>query len=143
MKDLQYYLGLLDEREATCLVLLDEKIIYESQEDRLKPLLAIISDRDLQEKVKGAVLVDRVIGKSAYGLASTLGFSHIYTPLYSAKAREIEVEGSPQVNFETEVPHICNNAGDGWCPMENLVKDAETVDETVELLFEKIGIRPA
>ena len=78
MKDLQYYLGLLDEREATCLVLLDEKIIYESQEDRLKPLLAIISDRDLQEKVKGAVLVDRVIGKSAYGLASTLGFSHIY-----------------------------------------------------------------
>ena len=136
------YLRLLDEHGTSCLVLKGNDIIYKSQEDRLKPLLTLITSEDLKGITRGAILIDRVIGKSAYALAAYLGFEEVYTPLYSGMARQIETAGSPKVHFATEVDHIVNQAGDDWCPMESLVKDATTIDETVRLLFEKIGIKP-
>lgn len=144
-------LALLEEKQATCLVLQDDKIIYESHAARLEPLFALYHDPDLQARVRGAILIDRVIGKAAYALAADLGVAEIFTPLSSELAfalakpetgqdsmkqpEQASAKDLPRLHAQTIVPYIMNVRQDGWCPMEAKVRDTQTVADTVERLF--------
>lgn len=135
---------LLEEEQATCLVLNQGRILYRSQEDRLKPLLDLLDHPDKLAGLTEGILIDRVIGRAAYVLAWRLGLHDLYTPLVSEMALTFSAseEGDlqfPRIHYLEKVDHIRNERGDGWCPMEWAVRQAKSPAEALDALFQKMN----
>ena len=72
------------------------------------------------DKLAGASLADKVVGKAVAMLVRYAGISALHADLMSEPARNA-LNGTDIVySFEKLVPNIINRTGDGLCPMEKL-----------------------
>ncbi len=77
----------------------------------------------------GAEVADKVVGRAAASLMLLGGVRRLHTDVISSLALTLFADAAVEVEFDTEVPHIINRAGDGWCPLETRCKDCRTPDE--------------
>ena len=82
--------------------------------------------------LRGGEVADKVVGRAAAALMLLGGVKRLHTDVISSLALTLFADGGVEVAFDTEVPHIINRAGDGWCPLETRCKDCLTPAECLE-----------
>lgn len=82
-----------------------------------------------EDFLRGAEVADKVVGRAAASLMLLGGVRRLHTDVISSLALTLFADAAVEVEFDTEVPHIINRAGDGWCPLETRCKDCRTPDE--------------
>lgn len=89
---------------------------------------------DEPERLKGAVVADKRVGKAAACLLIEGGVKRVNTPVVSTPAREmLEAAGIPLYARE-EVPLMMNMDGSDLCPMEKKLLDAKTPEQCAAIL---------
>ena len=131
--------------EARCLfaaneaavVLVKDGVIDTTENGRgLSPLLTLC-DRN-PEDVKGAWVVDKVIGKAAAAVCVQFGVKRVHAALMCEPAQALLREHDIAFSADKVVPQILNRDKSGLCPLEASVKDLDKVPAMVKALRAKI-----
>lgn len=86
------------------------------------------------ERLLGAVVADKRVGKAAACLLIEGGVKSVCTPLVSTPAREmLEAAGIP-IYAREEIPLMMNHDGTDLCPMEKKLLDATTPQQCAAIL---------
>ena len=102
----------------------------------VKPILGIHDD--FPEDLKGATVVDKVVGRAAAAIALDGGAARVHGLLMSEEARAfLEAHGVP-ATAERSVPRILNRAHDGLCPLEDAVKGQDVPEKMVKSIRARI-----
>lgn len=85
--------------------------------------------------LEGASVADKVVGKAAAALMIKGGISQLYSAVLSEPAEKLFAAHGVQVSCGKIVPFIENRDKSGWCPMEKLSCNEDSIDA----IFCKIG----
>ncbi len=86
------------------------------------------------ERLHGAMVADKRVGKAAACLMIEGGVKSVCTPLVSTPAREmLEAAGIP-IYAREEIPLMMNHDGTDLCPMEKKLLDATTPQQCAAIL---------
>ena len=118
-------------------VLVRDGVIGTTENGRgLSPLLTLC-DRN-PEDVKGAWIVDKVIGKAAAAVCVQFGVKRVHAALMCEPAQALLKEHDIAFSADKVVPQILNRDRSGLCPLEASVKDLDKVPAMVKALRAKI-----
>ena len=98
----------------------------------VQDLLQLISEQP--ERLNGAVVADKIIGKAAAAIMATGGVREVHTNIICTPAKQLFEQQGILVFATEEVPMILNRDRSGQCPIDALLIDAENTDECVEIL---------
>ena len=135
-----FYQNYLTEHEDTLAVFQGQTCVAEAKENGILPLYRLVKQQPAL--LKGAVLADKVTGRAAAALTIVSGAAHLYTELISESALALLQQASFPVTYGTCVPRILNRKQDGPCPMEHLVRHAQTPEEAVAMLTDFFKDKP-
>lgn len=97
--------------------------------------LIYLLDNDA-ERLRGARIADKVIGKAAAGLMVRGGVVEVYADVMSQLALPLLQEAGISYSFGQLVEHIVIPEGDSRCPLEQIVADAQNASEIETMLRE-------
>jgi len=103
------------------------KIVYAANGRGVSPLLALY--RNDPAKLKGSCVFDTIIGKAAAAILVLGGARAAYGEVMSAAARDYLARHNISAEYGALVDAITNRSGDGICPIEKSVLDAEDPGE--------------
>lgn len=86
------------------------------------------------ERLEGATVADKRVGKAAASLLIIGKVKTVYTPLVSTPAREMLEQAGIRVHAQEEIPLMVNRDGTDLCPMESKLLHAKTAEECVTIL---------
>ena len=98
----------------------------------VEDLLRLTSEEP--ERLRGAIVADRRVGKAAASLLIEGGVKAVYTPLASTPAREMLEEAGIPLHAQEEIPLMINMDGTDLCPMESKLLEARTAEECTAIL---------
>lgn len=84
--------------------------------------------------LKGATMVDKVVGKGAASLMIVGGIKRLHTTIICTTALEMLNNAGIEVTFDKEVDFIYNISKTDWCPLEKLCKDIKTANECIPII---------
>ena len=122
--DLESCKAILESENLTCVVKQGDKIL-KTADRGIKPFIQWIESG---ENLKGAVAADKVVGKAAAYLMEKAGISAVYAAVLSEPAEAVLKSAGIAYAFDRLVPRIQNRKGDGLCPMESAVIDADNAE---------------
>ena len=108
---------------------------YTSYARGISPIIGPMKDD--QSFFKGAIVVDKVIGKATAMLLILSGVEFIYAYVLSQKAMEILEQYHVPFEYRKLVDYIENRDQTGMCPMEATVYDINDLNEAFEALILK------
>ena len=114
-------LRLITTGEANCVAVHEDAIIYTACGRGVSPLLALCTDAP--EKLRGAFVLDSVIGKAAAVILILGGARRVYGKIMSTAARDYLAAHDIPAEYGSLAENITNRSGDGLCPMERSVLD--------------------
>jgi hypothetical protein len=126
----------LEETDAT-FVAVKDGWIFESHDRGIAPMMKLLSEDP--ESLRGTCVADKVIGKAAALLLCYAGIQKLYAKTISEHAISVLKDHALPCECGQTVPFIVNRAGDGMCPMEQLVLGVTTPDEAYAILREHTG----
>ena len=98
----------------------------------IRDLLLLITEQP--ERLHGAVVADKVIGKSAAAIMIVGGVKEVHTNLICTPARELFETNGVRIFAAEEVPMILNRDRSGMCPMDTRIANIESIEECVAIL---------
>lgn len=98
----------------------------------VKDLLDLLSAEP--ERLRGAIVADKVIGKAAAALMATGGVQEVHTNVICTPARELLEQEGIKVFAREEVEKILNKDKTHMCPIDSQLEGIETVEECVRVL---------
>lgn len=113
---------------------LDDKIIFQSEENGLKGLIGFIEKNN--HKYKDIVIFDKKVGRGAALLAVYLAAKMVFGEVGSKSAEEVLKEAKIDFEFKETVENIMNKKGDTICPIEKLSL-GKTAEEFYKSIKEK------
>lgn len=122
--DLENCKAILESENLTCVVKRGDKIL-KTNDRGIKPFMQWIENG---ENLKGAVAADKVVGKAAAFLMEKAGLCAVYAAVLSEPAEAVLKNAGITYRYTHLVPRIQNRAGDGLCPMESAVMDADNAE---------------
>jgi ferredoxin len=87
-------------------------------------------------KLKGALVVDKIVGRAAAAAFVAGGVKKVYATVMSAGAKALLEKNGIEAGADKTVETIINRDKTGMCPMENAVKDIHDAD--VEKMVETL-----
>ena len=105
-------------------------IFAKSEERGIKPLVDFLKSG----KLKGALVVDKVIGKAAAALCVAGGARKIHALVMTDAAKELLLAHGVEASADEMAERILNRTRTGLCPMETRVKDLSDIDAMVQAL---------
>lgn len=135
--EIRTLIDILHNKDCSCVVYKDGDISLYYQKG-VRDLFSLL-DSD-PEKLAGALIADKVIGKGAAALMILGKVKAVYADVISRPALDLFEDARMEVLYETLVPNIINRAGTGICPVENLCADCETAEECLPLIARFINI---
>jgi len=109
---------------------------YTSTLKGIAPLLKPL--RENPEFFKDAIVVDRVIGKSAAFLLIKGQIKSIHALIISQHALDLLDKHQIPVTYDKLVPYIINNTQTGMCPMEASVLEVDDPEVAFTTLIAKV-----
>lgn len=113
----------LHREKCSCVILKDNELSVYNQPG-IADLVRLLKTEP--EKLQGAFVADKVIGKVAAALLILGEVKAVYTDLISDAAVELFRATPIEISFAERVPVIMNRTKENICPMENLCSDALT-----------------
>ena len=86
------------------------------------------------EKLRGAMIADKVVGKAAAGLMVQGGVGEVYADVMSRLALPLFNEAGIPYSYGELVERIVIPEGDDRCPLEKIVSEATTAQEVETML---------
>ena len=62
------------------------------------------------------------------------GVKAVHADVISSPALAVLRDACIDIRFDTEVPHIQNRQGTGWCPVETLCRDLSAPEDMLPLI---------
>ena len=125
----------LHRENCSCVILKNEELtVYNGP--GISDLLRLVKTEP--DKLQGAFVADKVIGKAAAALLILGGVDSIYTDLISDRAIELLRKSPVKVSFSEKVSIIMNRSKDNICPMENVCSVVNSPQECYERINEFI-----
>ena len=85
-------------------------------------------------KLKGALVVDKIVGRAAAAIFVAGGAKKVYATVMSASAKELLSKNGVEAAADEVVESIINREKTGVCPMEGAIDALQDVKEMVETL---------
>lgn len=126
--------SILENEGLTCIIT-DGERIYKSTLRGIKPLLEFVQNG---RNVKGFYAADKVVGKAAAFMYILLGVKALYAKIISRPSLALLNEHGIEVFYDTPVDAIKNRSGDGFCPMEQAVKDISNPQDALTAVIQKL-----
>ena len=101
----------------------------------VKPLLDRLETRP--EDLKGAWLIDKVVGRAAAAIAVKGGVKRVHALTLSEDAESFLREKGVQTSCDEKTPKILNRDKTGPCPMEEAVSGLSDVEKMVDAVAKK------
>ena len=98
----------------------------------IQDLLELVASQP--ERLKGAIVADKIIGKAAASLMTSCGVVEVHTNVICTPAREMFERAGIKIFAGKEVPLILNREKSGMCPMDTRLEGIDGVEECVEIL---------
>lgn len=86
--------------------------------------------------LEDSYIVDKIIGKGAATVMIVAKVKEVYTDVISENALNFFNKYNVKVNYKKLVPHIIRRDGKGWCPVELLCRDSDTIEESMVKICE-------
>ena len=114
--NLYYFL----KKEFSFVLIKNNKIIYKSKSQGLKPLVFCLKKH--RKKMKEAIVYDKVIGLAAAMLLEYGNVTEVWTPIISKEARQYLIRDEIKIIHNKEVKNIMNKNKSDLCEMEKLAQ---------------------
>jgi hypothetical protein len=141
MNDLEHAKQILHSSAYTFVVVKDGRELAHGARDGIGELLELVHCEG--ERLRGASLADKIVGKAVAMVAVYAGITGIYTPLGSDAARRVLDQYGIPFQSERTVPLIRNKRDDGPCPLERLTEPLSEPAAAVTALDEFVAQRRA
>lgn len=116
---------LLKEENLSLVLVSDDEVIT-SKEKGIKPLYDIVKNK---KDYTGFSVADRIVGKAAALLYTSLTPHSIYADVTTTEAKNIIEASGIHLEYNTLTKKIINRKGDDICPVEKLMLNCNTFDE--------------
>lgn len=117
--------------EGRSIVVARDGVIAEvSDRHGIAPAMQLLDDA----KLKGALVVDKIVGRAAAAIFIAGGVKKVYAAVMSEGARALLKANGIEAGADEYVEVIVNRDKTGECPMGSAIKDIEDVTEMVETL---------
>ena len=128
--------GLIKSEKASCVVIKSDEIVAVLDGRGVSPLLSLYNAEF--DKLKGAFVVDRIIGKAAAMILVLGGVIKAYGEIMSVPAYNYLSKNCVEVSYGTCIDAISARDGKGICPIEKSVLDVEEPREGLTKIVETI-----
>lgn len=132
----QEAISLITEGRAECVLVRDGEVIVRESGHGVSPLLTMYDSHG--DQMRGAVVVDKVIGRAAACIAICGGASHVHGELMSEDAVTFLADNHISSSYTTLVPRILNRNLDGLCPLEQSVLGLTDPEEALAALRRRV-----
>ncbi|MCL2588788.1 MAG: DUF1893 domain-containing protein [Oscillospiraceae bacterium] len=122
--------------EASCVVIQNDKIVYAVDGRGVSPLLNLY--QSAPEQMKGAYVVDKIIGKAAAVILTLGEVRGVYGEVTSVAAESYLKTHGIDVRYGICVDVISNRGGTGICPIERSVLHIDDPREAVDTIIESL-----
>lgn len=129
-------LKMLNEQGLSLLVYNNDELTTHANRG-VQDLLTLIAEQP--ERLKGAIVADKLIGKAAAALMATGGVVEVHTNIICTAGRELLEKQGIKVFAREEVPQILNRDRSAMCPIDSKIAEVESVEECVNVLKESFG----
>lgn len=124
-------LEMLNKQGLSLLVFKDDSLTTHTNRG-IADLLSLVATHP--ERLEGAIVADKVIGKAAAALMATGGVVEVHTNIICTPARKLLEGEGIKVFASKEVPKILNRDKSATCPMDSRLEGIETIQECVQIL---------
>lgn len=124
-------LDMLNEQGLSLLVYNNDSLSIHANRG-VRDLLELLSAEP--ERLRGAIVADKIIGKAAAALMATGGVQEVHTNVICTPARELLEQEGIKVFAREEVEKILNKDKTHMCPIDSQLEGIETVEECVRVL---------
>lgn len=129
-------LDMLNEQGLSLLVFNHDSLTTHANRG-VQDLLQLISEQP--ERLNGAVVADKIIGKAAAAIMATGGVREVHTNIICTPARELFEKEGIMVFATEEVPMILNRDRSSMCPIDTQIADIESIEECVAILQARLA----
>lgn len=129
-------LDMLNEQRLSLLVFNHDSLTTHANRG-VQDLLQLISEQP--ERLNGAVVADKIIGKAAAAIMATGGVREVHTNIICTPARELFEKEGIMVFATEEVPMILNRDRSSMCPIDTQIADIESIEECVAILQARLA----
>ena len=133
MTNLEIVKEKLYEKHASLIVMFANGKIEEYYNPRVYDIVSILKED--ANALKGAIVADKVIGKTAASLLTVAGVKEIYANTISELAIQVLEENNIKYEYKNRVEYIINNEGTGMCPMEDKFKDETNLNNIYDFFI--------
>lgn len=131
------YLDRLRAEGLSLLILRDDEAIFSSREEGMRPLVRAIEGLGL-ERLRGCVVMDRVVGKAAALSICLFGASEVHCGVISERAIQVFEKRRVPYYAERTIPEVMDRSGRNVCPFERSVLDVDEPEAGFERLCAKL-----
>ena len=131
------YIQQLRQGNLNLIILKDDKPVFASHDEGMKPLLKAIRSID-SFTLKGSVVVDKIVGKAAALLISYFEAREVHCTVISVRAKDVLKRHRIRYYAERTIPEIANRFGTAICPFEEMVLDVDEPKEGYERLSARL-----
>lgn len=121
MSDLDIAKSTLYKKELTLTIVKEGKVLFETDSHRISGFLGAIEQLD--DRLEGASVADRVAGKAVALLCVYAGIRDVYAEVLSRKAKEVFEENGISHECKTLVDNVLDLSKSGVCPFEKAAAD--------------------
>lgn len=125
------------ESSGSALVFCNENEMHSSEVRGVLSLVLMVKEN---KTMKGFYCADKVVGKAAAFMYAILQPEELFAFVISEKAKNVLDKYGIKYFYAQKVPAIINRKGDGFCPMETATENAETPDQALSLLMDKLNL---
>ena len=133
MSDLSHAKKLLAEDPSLTCVLCKDGQVYSSQRRGIAPMMDFL---DADTPLRGFSAADRIVGKAAAMLFALAGVKEVFAEVITHNALKIFERYGLACSYGVLTDQIVNREGSGPCPMEETVKNIESLNEAREAIRE-------
>jgi len=123
---------LIKSRSVSCAIIKDGGIIHTADGRGVSPLMQVYDSQP--DKLKDAVVVDKIIGKAAAIILVSGGAAGAYGLIMSAAGRDYLTRHGITAGYGLRVGRIANRDKTGVCPIEESVMDVDDPREGLAVL---------
>lgn len=132
------YLDELEEKRLSLLIYRGGEVVYSGSGRGVGSLLDAL-DTVGKEKLRGALVADKIIGRAAAFLIAYMEASEAHAVTISATGKEVLLKYGLRFQFRHEVPVVKGRNGAPLCPFERLVQDVLEAEEAYEKIRAKMA----
>ena len=129
-------LDMLNEQGLSLLVYNNDSLTTHANRG-VQDLLQLLSEQP--ERLNGAVVADKIIGKAAAAIMATGGVREVHTNIICTPAKQLFEQQGVLVFATEEVPMILNRDRSSMCPIDTQIADIESIEECVDILQARLA----